>query len=80
MTRLQSAGVPAGMMQRVNDLPVDEHLKARKFFDTLPQPQLRRPLIVERSPAHFDSVPIPPRIPRPLSASTPGKSVPTSST
>ena len=66
MTTLQSAGVPAGMMQRVNDLPVDEHLVARQFFDTLPQPQLRRPLIVERAPAHFGRVADPPEHPAPV--------------
>jgi crotonobetainyl-CoA:carnitine CoA-transferase CaiB-like acyl-CoA transferase len=66
MTRLQSAGVPAGMMQRVNDLPGDEHLVARGFFDVLAQPQLRRPLVVERAPAHFGGVADPPENPAPL--------------
>jgi crotonobetainyl-CoA:carnitine CoA-transferase CaiB-like acyl-CoA transferase len=66
MNRLQSAGVPAGMMQRVNDLPVDEHLVARGFFDILAQPQLRRPLVVEGAPAHFEGVADPPENPAPV--------------
>jgi crotonobetainyl-CoA:carnitine CoA-transferase CaiB-like acyl-CoA transferase len=40
MRRMQDAGVPAGAMLRVSDLPGDTQLRARKFFTVLRQPPL----------------------------------------
>jgi crotonobetainyl-CoA:carnitine CoA-transferase CaiB-like acyl-CoA transferase len=65
MVRLQAAGVPAGMMLRVEDLPSDEHLVARRLFDLLDQPQIASPLTVERGPAHFTGLADPPQRPAP---------------
>ena len=56
---LQSAGVPAGWMRRVNELPDDIQLQARGFFRTLPQPQIAEALLTENGPAHFRNTPDP---------------------
>jgi crotonobetainyl-CoA:carnitine CoA-transferase CaiB-like acyl-CoA transferase len=53
MERLQSAGVPAGMMNRVNDLLRDPHLLERGYFHTLIQPHVGD-IPTEGGPAHFE--------------------------
>ena len=52
MERLQSVGVPAAKMNRVNDLLRDPHLVERGFFHTLDQPQIGE-IPTEGGPAHF---------------------------
>ncbi|WP_322768034.1 CaiB/BaiF CoA-transferase family protein, partial [Frankia sp. Cr1] len=66
MSRLQHAGVPAGMMQRVADLPDDPHLAARGFFRRLAQPQLPEPILTENGPAVFTGIADPQLRPAPL--------------
>jgi crotonobetainyl-CoA:carnitine CoA-transferase CaiB-like acyl-CoA transferase len=65
MHALQSNGVPAGVMLRVNDLRRDPHLRAREFFTILPQPQIGD-IPTENGPARFGRIPAPPMRPAPL--------------
>jgi crotonobetainyl-CoA:carnitine CoA-transferase CaiB-like acyl-CoA transferase len=67
MTLLQEAGVPAGAMNRVTDLPDDPHLQARGFLAIQPQPQIPEELPAEARHAHFAVVPDPDLRPAPLS-------------
>jgi crotonobetainyl-CoA:carnitine CoA-transferase CaiB-like acyl-CoA transferase len=65
---LQSAGVPAGRMLRLDDIEVDEHLRQRGVFGELEQPQFRSTLPANLGEARFDELP-PPRLqPAPLAA------------
>ncbi|MFJ1651429.1 CaiB/BaiF CoA transferase family protein [Streptomyces sp. NPDC088337] len=66
MTVLQEAGVAAGAMLRVVDLPDDPHLRARGFLAVQPQPQIEEPLWAEARHAHFTAVPDPVLRPGPL--------------
>ncbi|MCW2548481.1 MAG: hypothetical protein JWN96_2941 [Mycobacterium sp.] len=66
MTHLQSAGVPAGMMQRVTELSSDPHLCARGFLRTMTHPLLRRPVPTENAPAIFTSIADPDLRPAPM--------------
>jgi crotonobetainyl-CoA:carnitine CoA-transferase CaiB-like acyl-CoA transferase len=66
MTQLQSAGVPAGMMQRVTDLSTDPHLCSRGFLRTMTHPLLRRPVLTENAPALFTHVADPDLRPAPM--------------
>lgn len=66
MTRLQEAGVPAGVMLRVADLADDPHLRARGFLAVQPQPQIAAPMPAEARHAHFAVVPDPQLRPGPL--------------
>jgi crotonobetainyl-CoA:carnitine CoA-transferase CaiB-like acyl-CoA transferase len=66
MTQLQSAGVPAGMMQRVTELSSDPHLCARGFLRTMTHPLLRRPVPTENAPAIFTSIADPGLRPAPM--------------
>jgi crotonobetainyl-CoA:carnitine CoA-transferase CaiB-like acyl-CoA transferase len=63
---LQSAGVPAGMMQRAADLPRDPHLTARGFLADMKHPMIDATLLGERAPAHFRTVADPPDRPAPV--------------
>ncbi|RAY16174.1 CoA transferase [Actinomadura craniellae] len=63
---LQSAGVPAGMMQRITEYAADPHLAARRFFRELHQPQFDAPLPTENGPATFRDVADPELRPAPL--------------
>jgi crotonobetainyl-CoA:carnitine CoA-transferase CaiB-like acyl-CoA transferase len=65
-TALQSAGVPAGMMERVSDLLDDPQLAHRGFFRRLQQPDLRREVVVENGPCLAERLPAPPMEPAPL--------------
>ncbi|WP_378143745.1 CoA transferase [Cnuibacter sp. UC19_7] len=65
---LQSAGVPAGAMLRLDDIEVDEHLRQRGVFGELVQPQFDAPLPANLGEARFDEL-APPRLrPAPLAA------------
>jgi crotonobetainyl-CoA:carnitine CoA-transferase CaiB-like acyl-CoA transferase len=66
MTILQEAGVPAGAMLRVPDVPEDPHLRARGFLAVQPRPQIEEPLWAEARHAHFEAVPDPELRPGPL--------------
>jgi crotonobetainyl-CoA:carnitine CoA-transferase CaiB-like acyl-CoA transferase len=66
MTLLQEAGVPAGAMNRVTDLPEDPHLQARGFLTVQPQPQIQQAMPAEARHAHFAAVPDPDLRPAPM--------------
>jgi crotonobetainyl-CoA:carnitine CoA-transferase CaiB-like acyl-CoA transferase len=66
MTRLQEAGVPAGMMHRVIDYAEDPHLTSRGILDEMQHPLLPGPFPGERGPARFQAIPEPDRRPAPL--------------
>ncbi|MFC4585232.1 CaiB/BaiF CoA transferase family protein [Sphaerisporangium corydalis] len=51
MTLLQDAGVPAGAMRRVHELPEDPQLVARGLFRPFDQPQIPGGLLAENAPA-----------------------------
>jgi crotonobetainyl-CoA:carnitine CoA-transferase CaiB-like acyl-CoA transferase len=65
-THLQAAGVAAGAMNRVTDLPEDPHLTYRGLLALQPQPQIPEPLWSEARPAHFATIPDPELRPGPL--------------
>lgn len=50
---LQAAGVAAGAAYHVKDLVSDQHLRARRQFDGLPQPGFPEPVTTESGPARF---------------------------
>jgi crotonobetainyl-CoA:carnitine CoA-transferase CaiB-like acyl-CoA transferase len=66
MDDLQAAGVPAGAMVRVPELPENPHLVARGFYRRIDQPQLPEPIPTESGPARFDVIADPPLRPAPL--------------
>ena len=68
MTRLQAAGVPAGVMWRVPELLDEPQLQARGFWRTLHQPTITDPLPTENGPAKFAVIADPPLAPAPLQA------------
>lgn len=65
-SELQTAGVPAGRMNRARELPQDPQLVARGFLRAMPHPLLERDLIGEARPAHFSTLPDPQVLPAPL--------------
>jgi crotonobetainyl-CoA:carnitine CoA-transferase CaiB-like acyl-CoA transferase len=66
METLQAAGVPAGAMLRVADLPGFDYFVARGFFRTAPHPHLAEPLTVEAAPVRAERLAPPPQRPAPL--------------
>ncbi|MEC9431758.1 MAG: CoA transferase [Pseudomonadota bacterium] len=54
MATLQAAGVPAGAMARVGELPTDPHLIARRHFRTAAHPLLPEPGPQEHAPVLSD--------------------------
>jgi crotonobetainyl-CoA:carnitine CoA-transferase CaiB-like acyl-CoA transferase len=66
MERLQAAGVPAGMMQRVIEYLDDPQLNARGFLREMRQPSIEHPLHTENAPATFRGVADPELRPAPL--------------
>ncbi|MEV5409889.1 CoA transferase [Thermopolyspora sp. NPDC052614] len=66
MKRLQAAGVPAGMMQRVTEYLEDPQLTARGFLREMRQPQIEHVLRTENAPATFRGVADPDLRPAPL--------------
>jgi crotonobetainyl-CoA:carnitine CoA-transferase CaiB-like acyl-CoA transferase len=65
---LQNAGVPAGFMRRINELPEDEHLNERGFFRISQQPGLKAPLLTENAPVGNSHLPDPEINPAPFVA------------
>ena len=63
---LQSAGVPAGQMNRPPDLLEDPQLRARKLFADMTHPLFDHPLPAETGPAPFRHIPPAPQRPAPL--------------
>jgi crotonobetainyl-CoA:carnitine CoA-transferase CaiB-like acyl-CoA transferase len=63
---LQSAGIPAGQMNRPPDLLEDPQLRARKLFTDMTHPLFDHPLPAETGPAPFRHIPPAPQRPAPL--------------
>jgi crotonobetainyl-CoA:carnitine CoA-transferase CaiB-like acyl-CoA transferase len=63
---LQSAGVPAGPMNRPPDILEDPQLIERKLFSDMVHPLIERPLPAETGPAPFQHIPPAPQRPAPL--------------
>lgn len=63
---LQSAGVPAGQMNRPPDILDDPQLHARKLFSDMMHPLFDHPLPAETGPAPFHHIPTAPQRPAPL--------------
>ena len=63
---LQSAGVPAGQMNRSPDILEDPQLRARKLFSDMTHPLFDHPLPAENGPAPFRHIPPAPQRPAPL--------------
>ena len=63
---LQSAGVPAGQMNRPPDILDDPQLRARKLFIEMTHPLFDHPLPAETGPAPFRHIPTAPARPAPL--------------
>ncbi|OWK30219.1 CaiB/BaiF CoA-transferase family protein [Sphingomonas dokdonensis] len=63
--QLQDAGVPAGMMVRVADLPKSPGYQALGTFRAATHPLLPTPFQVEGPIAHFERVPVPDQRPAP---------------
>jgi crotonobetainyl-CoA:carnitine CoA-transferase CaiB-like acyl-CoA transferase len=63
---LQSAGVPAGQMNRPPDILEDPQLGARNLFSDMTHPLLDHPLPAETGPAPFRRIPPAPQRPAPL--------------
>jgi crotonobetainyl-CoA:carnitine CoA-transferase CaiB-like acyl-CoA transferase len=66
MDRLQAAGVPAGMMQRVIEYLEDPQLTARGFLREMRQPYIEHTLRTENGPATFRGIADPELRPAPL--------------
>jgi crotonobetainyl-CoA:carnitine CoA-transferase CaiB-like acyl-CoA transferase len=66
MAALQAAGVPAGAMLRVGDMPAFEHFSVRRFFRFISNPALRSPFLVEARPVCASHLPDPGNAPAPL--------------
>jgi crotonobetainyl-CoA:carnitine CoA-transferase CaiB-like acyl-CoA transferase len=63
---LQSAGVPAGQMNRPPDILEDPQLCERKLFSDMRHPLFDHPLAAETGPAPFRHIPPAPQRPAPL--------------
>ncbi len=63
---LQSAGVPAGPMNRPPDIPEDPQLQWRKVFREMVHPLIGNPLPAETGPAPFRHIPPAPQRPAPV--------------
>ena len=63
---LQSAGVPAGQMNRPPEILEDPQLCARKLFSDMTHPLFDHPLPAETGPAPFRHIPPAPERPAPL--------------
>ena len=65
MAAVQAAGVPAGSMRRLPELPADPHLAARESFRTMSHPLLSRPVPANARAARFSTIGDPPAAARP---------------
>ena len=65
MTRLQAAGVPAGMMMYISDQPQDPHFAARGYILEIEQPGLGA-VMLEGPAFHASRLPPPITFPAPL--------------
>jgi crotonobetainyl-CoA:carnitine CoA-transferase CaiB-like acyl-CoA transferase len=63
---LQSAGVPAGQMNRPPDVLEDPQLRERKLFSDMTHPLFDNVLPAETGPAPFRHIPPAPQRPAPL--------------
>ncbi len=63
---LQSAGVPAGQMNRPPDVLEDPQLRHRELFSNMTHPLFDHPLPAETGPAPFRHIPAAPQRPAPL--------------
>jgi crotonobetainyl-CoA:carnitine CoA-transferase CaiB-like acyl-CoA transferase len=66
MAALQRAGVPAGAMLRVAELPDFEYYAKRRFFRDASHPHIARVFKVEAAPVLSERLPDPPDEPAPL--------------
>ncbi|MBV9842326.1 MAG: CoA transferase [Sphingomonadaceae bacterium] len=66
MEALQAAGVPAGAMLRVSELPSYDYYVERDFFRETRHPHMAKPFIVEAAPIRSERLPNPPAGPAPL--------------
>ncbi|MBX6391100.1 MAG: CoA transferase, partial [Frankia sp.] len=66
MHLLQNAGVPAGAMLRVADLPSFPYFTERGLLRLTEHPHLRRPFYLENAPVRSERMPDPPDRPAPL--------------
>lgn len=66
MVELQTAGVPAGAMLRVADLPEFAHFKARGFFHRMSYPLIAGAFHIENAPVRSERLPDPEKNPAPL--------------
>jgi crotonobetainyl-CoA:carnitine CoA-transferase CaiB-like acyl-CoA transferase len=66
MEILQAAGVPAGTMLRVSELPKFDYFVQRRFFRSATHPHIREPFTVETAPVRSERLPDPPDFPAPL--------------
>jgi len=65
MHRLQTAGVPAGAMLRVSELPEFSYYRERGFFRSAQHPLIPESLIQENAPVYSQRLPEPPYTPAP---------------
>ena len=66
MAALQAAGVPAGAMLRVLDLPYFDYYVRRGFFRDVVHPHIAEPFKIEAAPIRSERLPDPPDAPAPL--------------
>ena len=66
MEVLQAAGIPAGAMIRVSDMPAFKHFSDRRFFRPISNPTLQVPFLVEARPVCAAHLPDPGNAPAPL--------------
>lgn len=55
----QARGIPAARMLRIDEVAQNEHLRHRRFFRTLEQPQLGQSLLTENGPVGRSGLPDP---------------------
>lgn len=66
MEKLQAAGVPAGAMLRVSELPSFAYYQERDLFREVTHPHVRDRFVVEAAPVRSARLPQPPEQPAPL--------------
>jgi len=65
---LQSAGVPAAHMLRISELPDSPPFRDRRILESYNHPLIREPVLMERVPTIFSSIPDPDPSPAPVIA------------